>query len=124
MGRTQDRTWRIHPDPETGTVDPGGVVGAYQEAAIIMLRLGGAVVVVPERFKDERTGEWHTRAVNFQWSSFVPPVEAPANGHIEHDELPGIDEEALASLEGEEPFEAEEPETQPEAAEEPAVVLE
>lgn len=114
VGRTQDRTWRIHPDPETGIVDADQVYGAFQEAASIVLRLGGGIVVVPERFQ-LASGEWVNQALNFRWTSFVPPVEpAATNGaasaHATSDEaeeseaLPGIDEETLASLEGEEPF--------------------
>lgn len=117
MGRTQDRTWRIHPDPETGIVDADQVYGAFQEAASIVLRLGGGIVVVPERFQ-LASGEWVNQALNFRWTSFVPPVEPQdlgslqreQNGHREEraahaeEALPGIDEETLASLEGEEPF--------------------
>lgn len=137
MGRTQDRTWRIHPDPDTGVVDPGEVIGALQEAAVIMLRVGGGVTVVPERFAHPRTGEWLTHAVNVKWTSFVPPIQPPAPWFARgqqaadgsEEPIPGIDEETLANLEGDEPFamrDADEAEAaeELEADEEPAVVLE
>jgi hypothetical protein len=140
MGRTQDRTWRIHPDPDTGVVDPGEVIGALQEAAVILLRVGGGVTVVPERFAHPRTGEWLTHAVNVKWTSFVPPIQPPAPWFVHGDEpyqtaegseapvLPGIDEEALATLEGQEPFDASDADEDAaedlEADEEPALSLE
>jgi hypothetical protein len=131
MGRTQDRTWRIHPDPDTGVVDPGEVIGALQEAAVILLRVGGGVTVVPERFAHPRTGEWLTHAVNVKWTSFVPPIQPPAPWFVRGEEpegLPGIDEESLAVLEGQEPFDASDADEDAaedlEADEEPALSLE
>jgi hypothetical protein len=83
------------------------------------------MAVVPERFQHPETGEWLTRALVFKWTSFVPPVEPPAqNGYAHPDELPGIDEEALASLEGEEPGmrDADEAEVAAELEAEPVVL--
>lgn len=115
MGRTQDRTWRIGPNPETGLVDPEELVGEFAQLGWAMLRFGGAFVVVPERFRAPN-GEWLTQAVNIRWESFVPPVE-----QRQHETLPGLGDDDLASLEGQ--FEPE-PEPEETPAEEPEPVLE
>lgn len=125
MGRTQDRTWQVHPEPDTGLVDEGAVAAAFQEAAVCVLRLGGAVTIAAARFQHPESGEWLNHRVVVRWTSFVPPIEPPAPwfapGPPRAETLPGLGDDDLASLEGQ--FEPE-PEEQPEPAEEPEPVLE
>lgn len=123
MGRTQDRTWQVHPDPETGLVDPQQVYEAFQDAATVMLRLGGGIMAAPQRFRHPDTGEWLTRAINFKWTSFVPPVDAPAP-QVEEPLEPTADED-FAALEGEADMrELDEAQVAAELDEEPELVLE
>ena len=67
---TKDRTWQIDGDP-FDVEDLDSLHAAIQEAAQILGRIGGAVIIVADR-EEIAPDMWATTRYLFRWSSYAP----------------------------------------------------
>jgi hypothetical protein len=78
----QDRRWEVDlltdefGEPLHRQFDED-VQQAMAEAAVILLRLGGAIQSYVIRAEDLQSGMWFPTKAVFKWQSFVPGIRAP-----------------------------------------------
>lgn len=99
------RTWRVDGDLPDGSVSDELFFNVYQECAVVQARLGGAILVVPDR-RMLHDGTFVNIALAVKWESFVPTtrMDEGDTGHIEKaielspDQLEALDDAEAAEL--------------------------
>lgn len=67
---TRDRVWQVDSDP-FDIEDADNLRAALDEAALVLSRIGGAVIVVADR-EEVAPDMWATTRFVFRWSSYSP----------------------------------------------------
>ena len=103
MSKPKPRTWtvdeRVVTDPNTGEqwveLDRQECMEAYMECEAIQRRLGGAILIVPDR-EEQPDGTFRTRRLVLRWESYVPARRAEPTPAADVEPVEG-DDDLLAS---------------------------
>lgn len=97
MPAPKPRTFRVDADPDLGEVADEQIHQLYHECAVIQSRLGGAILVVPDR-RQLGDGTFVNVSLIAKWESFVPtlPIDAGEGQGYEQPAVPLSDEQAEA----------------------------
>lgn len=82
--KPRPRLWVIEGDPETGDLDPDEIQAAFAEAAMIVNRVGGVVMIAsrreqlpPNSWGVPVEGVYGTTALVVKWESYAPAERRP-----------------------------------------------